>query len=58
LVERPTAGEGEGSIPSGNTTLLRNSEIGNTQGVLDGDLDAFINRSLEDAFKQGKNPDK
>jgi peptide chain release factor 2 len=26
--------------------------------VLDGDLDAFINRFLEDAFKQGKTPDK
>lgn len=32
LVERPTAGEGEGSIPSGNTILLRNSVIGNTLG--------------------------
>ena len=32
LVERPTAGEGEGSIPSDNTILLRNSVIGNTLG--------------------------
>lgn len=32
LVEHSIARKGEGSIPSGNTILLRNSVIGNTLG--------------------------
>ena len=40
LVERSIARKGEGSIPSGNTILLRNSVIGNTLGFGPRDINA------------------